>query len=469
MKNIVVVISIALFFLSCQSSYSQQKSPGELWFEAPELNQNEVVYITLRSIGSLTRWFPETRNTPPYLPTNEYGQLNGYFYGKGSRGYDSPDNWDSNEPISWGLYKIEFHVPSRGFRQSFQLDLRNADWVAKYYPHDTYIEYHPEEPFFTYYKGSDEEDIEMDYYNTIWGWYNREQNQESLLVPFTATNNFSGGQIKINNSSYPTPYSNNWGWTTTHTLQAISPQTVDGQIYSFAQWSDGNTSMNRNLTIDDQHNSYSFTANFTNKPQTPENFVGTTYNNHPKLTWTPNTGSSIVGYLVYRNFNKQGFEHYATVTPKTVSQWIDYAIITNPPNKIITYRIDCYDNNGQHSDPTNTVAYRGEIDLKKEQAVSSENLTLNDLVLLPNYPNPFNPTTTITYQLPEEATVKLAIYAADGSLVTTLVEEREAAGVYSMKWDATAQPSGIYFCRLAAEPVTQAKPFCTTTKLLLLK
>ncbi len=89
--------------------------------------------------------------------------------------------------------------------------------------------------------------------------------------------------------------------------------------------------------------------------------------------------------------------------------------------------------------------------------------------LLPNYPNPLNPTTTITYQLPEEATVKLAIYAADGSLVTTLVDNVQAAGIYSVKWDASDQSSGVYFGRLVAVPVTQAKPFCTTTKLLLLK
>jgi len=91
--------------------------------------------------------------------------------------------------------------------------------------------------------------------------------------------------------------------------------------------------------------------------------------------------------------------------------------------------------------------------------------------LYPNYPNPFNPTTTITYQLPEETSVKLAIYTADGRLIATLVDNVQAAGVYSVKWDASDQPSGVYFCRLAASRSidSRANDFHAIQKLLLLK
>jgi len=91
--------------------------------------------------------------------------------------------------------------------------------------------------------------------------------------------------------------------------------------------------------------------------------------------------------------------------------------------------------------------------------------------LLSNYPNPFNPTTTLTYLLPEAAAVKLAIYTADGRLIATLVDNVQAAGVYSVKWDASDQPSGVYFCRLAASSSidSRANDFHAIQKLLLLK
>ena len=74
----------------------------------------------------------------------------------------------------------------------------------------------------------------------------------------------------------------------------------------------------------------------------------------------------------------------------------------------------------------------------------------------PNYPNPFNPTTTIKYQLPQTSDVKLAIYNALGQRVRTLVDARIEAGYHSAEWDgrndAGAQvASGIYIYRFSAD------------------
>ena len=86
-----------------------------------------------------------------------------------------------------------------------------------------------------------------------------------------------------------------------------------------------------------------------------------------------------------------------------------------------------------------------------------------------NYPNPFNPKTTIRYQLPEEGLVKLEIYSASGQLVRTLIDERRSAGRYAVQWDALddngrLQASGLYFYRLQAGP-----EFQRIRKMLLLK
>ena len=85
-----------------------------------------------------------------------------------------------------------------------------------------------------------------------------------------------------------------------------------------------------------------------------------------------------------------------------------------------------------------------------------------------NYPNPFNPATTIKYQLPEATDVRLEIFNVVGQVVRTLVADPQDAGRYTVQWDATndgGQPlsSGIYFYRL------HAGEFQEVNKMLLLK
>lgn len=70
--------------------------------------------------------------------------------------------------------------------------------------------------------------------------------------------------------------------------------------------------------------------------------------------------------------------------------------------------------------------------------------------LEPNYPNPFNPSTHITYTLPEAATVRLAVYDVLGKEIAVLVDTLEAPGVHTVVFDAGDLPSGLYVYRLDA-------------------
>ncbi len=70
--------------------------------------------------------------------------------------------------------------------------------------------------------------------------------------------------------------------------------------------------------------------------------------------------------------------------------------------------------------------------------------------LEPSYPNPFNPETTIRYQLPEEQQVRLSIFNLFGQEVARLVDGEEAAGAHALRWNAENMPSGIYLVRLTA-------------------
>jgi subtilisin family serine protease len=70
--------------------------------------------------------------------------------------------------------------------------------------------------------------------------------------------------------------------------------------------------------------------------------------------------------------------------------------------------------------------------------------------LLQNYPNPFNPATSFRYRLAESGFVTCKVYDLLGREVATLVSERQAAGEYTVTWNAAGEPSGVYFYRLIA-------------------
>jgi hypothetical protein len=69
-------------------------------------------------------------------------------------------------------------------------------------------------------------------------------------------------------------------------------------------------------------------------------------------------------------------------------------------------------------------------------------------LLLSNYPNPFNASTVIQYDIPETGHVEIAIYNISGQRVATLIEGRLEAGHYVLEWESGRWPSGIYFVRI---------------------
>lgn len=79
-----------------------------------------------------------------------------------------------------------------------------------------------------------------------------------------------------------------------------------------------------------------------------------------------------------------------------------------------------------------------------------------------NYPNPFNPTTKINYSLPTDAEVKLAVYNLEGELIKSLVNEKQAAGSYSIDFNADALATGMYIYKLIANDFIQIKKMLLT-------
>ena len=96
------------------------------------------------------------------------------------------------------------------------------------------------------------------------------------------------------------------------------------------------------------------------------------------------------------------------------------------------------------------------------------NNILMDFVLHQNFPNPFNPITTLRYDLPEDNFVMLTVYEMLGRAVVQLVNTAQETGFKSVQWDATdsmGRPvsAGVYLYQI------QAGEFVQTKKMVLLK
>jgi photosystem II stability/assembly factor-like uncharacterized protein len=79
------------------------------------------------------------------------------------------------------------------------------------------------------------------------------------------------------------------------------------------------------------------------------------------------------------------------------------------------------------------------------------------LTLQQNYPNPFNPNTTIEFILPQASNVSLKIFDVLGQEIATILDDHLAVGTHSVRWNAQAFTSGIYFYRLQAENTSLIK------------
>ncbi len=98
----------------------------------------------------------------------------------------------------------------------------------------------------------------------------------------------------------------------------------------------------------------------------------------------------------------------------------------------------------------------------KAAGSAAENNLPKEFALEPNYPNPFNPSTTIRYALPQAAKVELKIYNILGQVVRKLVDEEQTAGFYEKLWDGKDQSgrpvsTGIYFYQIRAGDFIQSK------------
>ncbi len=90
---------------------------------------------------------------------------------------------------------------------------------------------------------------------------------------------------------------------------------------------------------------------------------------------------------------------------------------------------------------------------------------LKNFKLEQNYPNPFNPSTTIAYELYQDANIKIKVFDIIGREITTLVDKFQAAGTYTVEFDASKfsnLTSGIYFYKIDTDRYSEVKKMILT-------
>ena len=186
----------------------------------------------------------------------------------------------------------------------------------------------------------------------------------------------------------------------------------------------------------------------------PINFTATaTGTNEVSLNWEDNNTQE-QGFKIERKNGSNGIYKLIDSVEQNITNYSDLSV---QENTLYYYRVYAY------LDQV-VSAYSNEDSAQTPNVTGVKNsfvpFTYN---LEQNFPNPFNPTTKIRYQIANRGFVSLRVYNILGNKVATLVNEEKPAGIYIVEFDASSLPSGIYFYHL------QTGSFISTKKLILMK
>jgi hypothetical protein len=190
-------------------------------------------------------------------------------------------------------------------------------------------------------------------------------------------------------------------------------------------------------------------------PLPPQKLVASVLSGKVDLYWSPNTESDLRDYLVYRS--QSAITDSNKIAPYDTASYTSYVDARPLVGKAAYYVIRAEDIHG------NLSAVSNQVSVIVTGVESQRSGIPTKYGLDQNFPNPFNPTTVINYQLPVNSHVTLKIYDALGREVASLVNDDQSAGYKSVTFDASTLPSGVYLYRITAGS------FVETKKLVLIK
>ncbi len=207
-------------------------------------------------------------------------------------------------------------------------------------------------------------------------------------------------------------------------------------------------------------------------PFRPINFVAAEQSGHPRLEWDENEEPDLDYYEVWKKVNTGS---YALLAVTTNTYYVDTSedIINQPEtnSKDIFYKARAVDITGKKSLYTLSVQYlvSGDPLWSRDGSKNFQALKLDDFALETNHPNPFNPTTHISYALPEASAVTLEVFDVSGRKVSVLVKKSQEQGWHYATFDGGTLPSGIYIYRISATGMESGKRFTQAKRMLLVK
>jgi hypothetical protein len=202
---------------------------------------------------------------------------------------------------------------------------------------------------------------------------------------------------------------------------------------------------------------YSFITDSTIIPVEFLSFTATSNGKEVILNWSTATELNNQLFEVQRSFEGSDFSSVGIVYGKgttTERQDYSYSDKIHADGKYL-YRLKQVDYNGNYN-------YSDiiEIDLR----------VFNSYLLEQNFPNPFNPVTTIGYGIREKSRVEIVVLNSIGEEIALLVNEEKEQGYHTVEFNAVKLPSGVYFYQLKATPNSgQAGSFVETKKMILIK
>jgi len=188
---------------------------------------------------------------------------------------------------------------------------------------------------------------------------------------------------------------------------------------------------------------------------------------HPILSWNAPEAPDVEHYKIKRTMEtfSSTVTHYFYTTNTT---WEDTEILIDIDGDLTaSYRVLAQDYSDQNSPYSNSVStnYDGGIhkDIPKQEAGIPEEYALDEV-----YPNPFNPTITIPFNIPNDSYVEIIVFNVLGEKVTTLINQQIKAGYHSMVWNGkdtygATVSSGIYLIKMSSPG------FISSKKIVLLK
>ncbi len=203
-------------------------------------------------------------------------------------------------------------------------------------------------------------------------------------------------------------------------------------------------------------------------PKMPGELSVTSENSQLRVSWPPNQETDLSHYFVYYTVNSDAGSGLIEWGATTVANPLDTtAVITGLTNgSDVTVYVTAIDIAGNESEMRSCENVTVSID---PWAGIPESFSLNA-----NYPNPFNPVTTLRYGIPEQADVLITVFDVLGHDVKHWTVSAQKAGWYAIIWDGTNQSgkrvsTGVYVCRMQATSMTSGQPYIQTRKMLFLK